>query len=352
MLLYIHIPFCDSKCYYCAFNSYADKIYLKKFYMNALLEQIKFELDRFEVKKKSIETIFIGGGTPSTIDAYMYEDIFTYIKPYLSNKVEVTTEANPNSATEKWLQGMNKIGINRISFGVQSFNDKKLKYLGRNHSAKVAINAIENAKKVGIVNLSLDLIHGVQKDNKILLKRDLDVAFSLPINHISTYHLSIEKRTKFDKDKVKNRDIIEEQRWFYEEIEGRGFKQYEISNFGKYICKHNLGYWKHKNYIGVGAGAVGFLKDRRFYPHKRIDRYIKDPLFAKIEILSKSDIKTEKIFLGLRSVVGIKKDIFSSDELSRVNILLKEDKLFQKEDKLYNNDYLLSDEIALFILSC
>ena len=316
-----------------------------------MIEQLKFELDRYEVKRGEIETVFIGGGTPSTIDFHMFEDIFFLLSSYLSNSAEITTEANPNSATLHWLSGMKGLGIDRVSFGVQSFDDKKLEYLGRNHSSKVAIEAIQNAHKIGISNLSLDLIHGITSDNKEILKKDLDIAFSLPINHISTYHLSIEKGTLFDKEGIKNKENVQEQRWLYEEIRKRGFKQYEISNFGTYISKHNLGYWQYKNYIGLGAGAVGFYKDRRFYPKKSVDMYIKEPLAFKVEKLKHQDIKTEKIFLGLRSIVGFDSEILNEKEGKKAQILLKEGKIYEKNGKYFNNDYLLSDEITLFILS-
>ena len=135
MLLYIHIPFCDSKCSYCAFNSYVDKFSQRERYMDALNVQLDFELKRFEVNSSNlIETVFIGGGTPSTVDPIFYTGIFDTIRPFLAPNAEITSEANPNSATSEWLKGMYALGVNRISFGVQSFNDEKLKILGRAHN--------------------------------------------------------------------------------------------------------------------------------------------------------------------------------------------------------------------------
>ena len=154
MLLYIHIPFCDSKCFYCAFNSYVDKFHLKEQYMSALKIQIEYELKRFKAKKNSIETIFIGGGTPSTVEPKLYSSIFELLSPYLQKDIEITSEANPNSATYEWLEGMYQLGVNRISFGVQSFNKTKLKLLNRAHTseeAKVALlQVLENiAMEIG-----------------------------------------------------------------------------------------------------------------------------------------------------------------------------------------------------------
>lgn len=124
MLLYIHIPYCDSKCHYCSFNSYVDKFDTRKEYMLALEKQLKYELKRFKVTSSSIETVFIGGGTPSTINPSLYKPIFEILKPLIQANAEITTEANPNSATKKWLKGMYELGVNRVSFGVQSFDKK------------------------------------------------------------------------------------------------------------------------------------------------------------------------------------------------------------------------------------
>ncbi len=351
MLLYIHIPFCDSKCHYCSFNSYVDKFDFRDSYAKAIIKQLKYELQRYSVHKQSIETIFIGGGTPSAMQASLYQELFENIKPYIAKNAEITTEANPNSASKSWLEQMKELGVNRVSFGVQSFDKDKLKYLGRNHSKEDAKNAIKNAYNAGIKNISLDLIHGCILDNKKLLQNDLDIAFSLPINHISSYSLSIEKNTKFYIKKEKNNGNIKEEQWFYDQIIKKGFSQYEISNFGKYRSIHNLGYWKYKDYIGIGAGAVGFLQNKRFYPYKNIEKYIKNPTFFDIENLSGKDIKTEKVFLGMRSIVGVNIDIFNKNELKKVKILEKEGKIRHINNIIFNNNYLLSDEISLFILS-
>jgi len=350
LLLYLHIPFCDSKCFYCSFNSYVDKFEYKKKYMEAVTKQFDYEAKKFDLKKNSLKTVFIGGGTPSSVAPELYVSFFEKISKYFDKEIEITTEANPNSASSSWIKGMKELGINRVSFGVQSFNDEKLKYLGRNHTSKSAVKAIENAYGIGIKNISLDIIHDTKIDNKKLLKNDLYLAKKLPVNHISSYSLTIEKDTKFYNIKEVPKDDIAEQIWFYKEIENAGFPRYEVSNFGRYICKHNVGYWKHKDYIGIGAGAVGFKKDKRFYPHRNIEQYISNPLYQNSENISKIELKEEKVFLGLRSFVGFEKKILNEKERSKVDILIKEKKVIQKNGKIYNLEYLLSDEIALFIL--
>jgi len=351
MLLYIHIPFCDSKCSYCAFNSYVDKFHLKDEYMKALRIQLEFELKRFNAEEKSIETLFIGGGTPSTVAPKLYKPIFKLLKPYLQENIEITSEANPNSATYEWLEGMKELGVNRISFGVQSFNKNKLKLLNRAHSPEQAISAVKNASKVGFKNISLDLIYATLGDTKELLNHDINTAFSLPINHISAYALTIEEGTAFFSQPKMAKEQLSITNWLFDSIKEKGFEQYEISNFGTYRSSHNLGYWKYKDYIGAGAGAVGKLKLQRFYPIKTIEEYIKNPLKIEIEELEAEDKKIEQLFLGFRSCVGVDKNIFTNSELQRANILLSEEKVYLKDGFFYNYDYLLADEITLFISS-
>lgn len=351
MLLYIHIPFCDSKCSYCAFNSYVDKFHLKVDYMNSLMIQLNYELKRFKVVANSIESIFIGGGTPSTIAPKLYQPLFELLKPYLKNNIEITSEANPNSASFEWLKGMKEIGVNRISFGVQSFNDKKLKLLNRSHSSNQAKKAVLDAKKVGFENISLDIIYATLGDTKELLDFDIKTAFELPINHISAYALTIEASTAFEDKPQMSNEKLSLTNWIFETISKNGFEQYEISNFGSYKSTHNLGYWQYKDYIGLGSGAVGKLDLQRFYPTTSVENYIKNPLDITIEELTIEDKKIEQIFLGLRSFVGIDENILNKDELEKAILLVKEKKLTKKKSSFYNHDFLLADEIALYLTS-
>ena len=348
MLLYIHIPFCDSKCSYCAFNSYVDKFPLRKSYMDGLLLQLRHEFERFGVTPKNrIETVFIGGGTPSTVSAELYAPLFEAIAPFLAEDAEVTSEANPNSATREWLEGMKTLGVNRISFGVQSFDDDKLKTLGRAHNTEHALRAIRDAAEIGYEHLSLDLIYGVAGETRELLERDFITAFSLPIDHISLYALTIEEGTLFEKSPEKAREDLETTRWLFDKIGKQGFTQYEISNFGRTRSRHNMGYWEHKPYIGLGSGAVGFLGRQRYYPSNSVEGYIADPLFCHVEELSDAELASEKLFLGFRSCVGVEAGLLTPAQQKQADLLVREGLLEFRNGRYTNTDYLLADEIAL-----
>jgi len=318
--------------------------------MEALKKQLKYELKRFDVQAQSIETIFIGGGTPSTVSPELYQPIFKLLQPFMKKDAEITTEANPNSATNTWLRGMFDLGVNRVSFGVQSFDKEKLKALNRAHSPKQAKEAILTAKEIGFKNLSLDLIYNYQGDTKELLKRDIEQAFELPINHLSAYELTIEGGTKFASTPSVRQENDELAFFVTDEIKKRGFEAYEISNFGSYQSEHNKGYWRLKNYMGVGAGAVGFLDKTRYYPTTDIDLYIKEPLNIHEEHLTDDELLTEKLFLGLRSCIGVKEEILNESMRKRANFLVEKEKLLKEKEVYKNSNFFIADELVLYIL--
>jgi oxygen-independent coproporphyrinogen-3 oxidase len=322
--------------------------------MQALKTQLKDEIDNYVIKhNKKIETVFIGGGTPSTIKAEEYKEVFELINPHLEKNAEITSEANPNSASRSWQEQMFKHGVKRISFGVQSFNKEKLKFLGRNHSVENATEAIKNASQIGFNSINCDIIYGVEGDSYQSIKKDFDMAFSLPITHISAYSLTIEEGTKFfssPKVKIDDEDLSYE---IFEYINKNNFIQYEISNFAKnenYKSKHNYGYWEHKEYLGIGCGAVGFYKNNRRYTNKDLDAYIKNPMDIEFESLSDDDIKTEKILLGFRCDNGVDIHLFTKEELGKIDTLIENDSLFINKRRVYNKNFLLADELALYIL--
>lgn len=318
--------------------------------MKAIVKQLEDDLQKYKIKETSIETVFIGGGTPSTVEPEDYAAFFKLLRPYLKDNCEITTEANPNSATKHWIEGMKNHGINRISFGTQSFNEEKLKFLNRAHSGEDTKIAVQTASDLGIKNLSIDLIYATSMDSRELLQEDLKQALALPINHLSAYALIIEEGTEFFKKPQVAKENFDDTVWLMQELEKAGLKQYEISNFGSYESQHNKGYWEYKNYLGIGAGAVGCVDATRTYTHSDVDAYIKDPLFKELEHLSDEDQLSEKILLAMRSNVGFDVDLLGTEQLKRLKILLDEKKLYEKAGRIYNENYLLADEIALFLL--
>lgn len=351
MHIYIHIPFCESKCPYCAFGSYTDKFDLVQKYFNAL----KFEISNFLQNNPNlkISTLFFGGGTPSSVGAEFYAKIFEILKPKFTKFAEITSEANPNSANLKWLKQMRELGLNRISFGAQSFSEKKLKFLGRIHNSNQIHKAVQNANLAGFKNINLDLIYGSKFDDKKNIEFEISNLEKLQISHISAYSLSLEEKTPFFGKENFKKDSVRLANFLFEKLANLGFFQYEISNFAKKnkICKHNLAYWQGKNYAGFGAFSVGTNGSKRLYSAQNLNEYIKNPLEKIVENLSKFDKKNEAIFLGARSIVGINSQILNQNELEKAKILTKNKKLKFDGKIFYNQNYLLADEIALFITS-
>ncbi|PAF48462.1 coproporphyrinogen III oxidase [Helicobacter sp. 12S02634-8] len=347
MILYIHIPFCTSKCGYCAFNSYDNQDTLKEPYIKALSKDLEYALGQ---NSAVIDSIFFGGGTPNSIGVKDYATIFQTI--HQSAKVhsdcEITAEANPDLISKQWCDGLKSLGLNRISMGVQSFFADKLQFLQREHNDKEVFNAIDTTAQSGIENISIDLIYDTPQDNKDRIFQEIQNASKLPINHLSAYSLSIEKDTKLAGLYEQN----PQKYCFFEEIRDalkqQGFSQYEVSNYTRgYKVKHNLAYWAAQEYIGCGAGAVGRIGDYRIYSHSSIKTYIQNPLEKRKEFLSAKDFRLESIFLGLRCEIGVAKSLLNA---GKINILLAENKCHLKGDRLVANDYFLADEIALWLL--
>ncbi|BCX79666.1 radical SAM family heme chaperone HemW [Campylobacter sp. 19-13652] len=346
MLLYIHIPFCESKCPYCAFGSLVGQKDKFKAYFKALIKDFdSFSKDLAGVK---FETVFIGGGTPSVVDAALYEELFLKISPFLEKEAEITSEANPNSASFEWISKMKEFGLNRLSMGAQSFYNDKLKMLGRTHDKSAVFKAVEAAKKAGLKRISVDLIYGTALDNKERIKGEVAAIKSLNISHASAYTLTLEEGTPFQNRLELSKDDEALARLVKDELENVGLKRYEVSNFGD-ICRHNLGYWQGKEYLGIGAYSVGFLGGARLYAPKSLNQYLASPNSRQKEVLSSDDMVLERLFLGLRSCVGVEIKSLPNAWQEKAQTLINEKKLEQRGDKIYAKEYLLADELALYI---
>jgi len=313
--VYIHIPFCKSKCQYCDFNSYDSKDYLMDSYVEALCKEI--DLYYYKIKNKKITSIYIGGGTPSYLKASLIKKILS--KFDFDNKCEVSIEINPETVSDIKLKAYKDMGINRLSFGVQSLNDKLLRLMGRIHNKDTAINTIKLAKDIGFKNISVDLMFGYPLQPFEMYKQTLEGIVKLNIQHISCYSLKIEKDTPLYTMMHKNMlpEVDEElDRKMYHFtnsfLRKNDIFQYEISNYAKmgYKCKHNIGYWKLDDYIGFGISAHSYFENKRFNNSEDIVEYIRGIKNNKLQIIfeeniDKEESKKEYIILGLRLNSGI-----------------------------------------------
>ena len=275
--LYIHMPFCSRKCLYCDFYS---KIYdpvQASSYIDILLKQLK-ELEGH------FSTVYIGGGTPTVLDNKLLEKLLKAVAARSASAQEFTVEANPDSLDDEKIRLLAGCGVNRLSIGVQSLDERKLKKLGRIHSAEKARESVRLAAKMGFSNISADIIFGVWDETLDALKKDLDEILKLPLTHISCYSLTYEKDTPLF-SAVKNKSVapLEDDlvAAMYEtaidRLALRGFKQYEVSNFAKvgYECAHNLNYWDNEPYVGLGASAVSYIDGVRAKNVPSVGEYIK-----------------------------------------------------------------------------
>ena len=256
--LYIHYPWCLKKCPYCDFNSHDSEI--EDGYIQALLKDLDGDLDY--VQQRKINSIFIGGGTPSLMSMKNVTDLFVGLNERLefSPNIEITLEANPGTFEVGRFSEYRNIGINRLSIGVQSFNDEQLKFLGRIHSGKEAQDAIVKAQNVGFDNLNIDLMYGLKGQSIEECMNDVTSAISLNPSHISFYQLTLEPNTLFSKfppNLPSDEDIWKIGERGSELLNQRGFHQYEISAYSTLPSKHNMNYWEFGDYIGIGAGAHG-----------------------------------------------------------------------------------------------
>ncbi|GMB96038.1 radical SAM family heme chaperone HemW [Helicobacter sp. NHP22-001] len=342
--LYIHVPFCTSKCGYCAFNSFSGLDSLKDAYVEALIVDLKDSLKSTPV----LSSIFIGGGTPNTLEPKHYEYIFNTIATHTTSaqNIEITLEANPDLITKEWCKTLRALGANRLSLGVQSFFADKLRFLQREHSQQDIFKALEIAHTCGFNHLSIDLIYNTPLDMPARLKAECMQANTLPIDHLSAYSLTLEDNTRLAKSTAPSA-LLNADSTLQNILKDLGFTPYEVSNYAKpYQVQHNLGYWAGCEYLGCGAGAVGRMGKERFYKQKYVLAYIKDPLKRRIEHLSDQDLEFERLFLGLRCVLGVE---LKGLDPKKTQTLVEEEKCKISNQRLVACDFFLADEIALWL---
>ncbi|MBI2487808.1 MAG: radical SAM family heme chaperone HemW [Deltaproteobacteria bacterium] len=377
--VYVHIPYCVKKCPYCDFNSYGvGKRIPEEEYTEAVLKELDFY--RGSIEKRPLSSIFFGGGTPSLFSSESIGKIIDKIEgiTFPLDSLEVSLEVNPKTADLEKLKSFREVGVNRISVGVQSFSERKLKILGRINLPDDSRRVLEEISRAGFVNFNLDLMYGVSFETLDEWRLDLEKALEFNTNHISAYCLTIEDDTEFgtlysqNKLPLPDEDLLTDMITFTSEfLERAGYTQYEISNFAKpgFECRHNLLYWRGENYLGLGAGAHSHLPlnddlswGMRFSNLKNPALYMKTvkqgkkPL-AFTEFLNKQEALEDRVLMGLRLREGI--NILNLEErfgirpsTNRLGILINDGFINISDDflQLSKKGILVSDELILKVL--
>ncbi|GCF92766.1 coproporphyrinogen III oxidase [Enterococcus florum] len=354
---YIHIPFCEHICYYCDFN----KVFIEgqpvDEYIEALLLEAQLMVESYPVKKS--ETLYIGGGTPTSLNTQQLERLVSGIREILPfSDGEFTVEANPGDLTAEKLDVLKAYGVNRLSMGVQTFENRLLKKIGRKHSAEDVYQTIDLLEKNQFDNISIDLIYALPGQTLESFRDTIKRAIELDLPHYSLYSLILENKTMFmnwvRKGRLELPDQEVEAQMFLETIEAMekaGRHQYEISNFAKkgYESRHNLVYWNNQHYFGIGAGASGYINNTRYKNHGPIQHYLHPlkekqlPVIEK-EILTEKEQIEEEMFLGLRKLSGVKKAAFK--EKFKLSL---EDVYSQPINSLVSEGLLENTDTAVFL---
>ena len=315
--LYIHVPFCRSKCAYCDFYSITETSQVES-YLHALSR----EMEHYREFAPLFNTVYIGGGTPSCLCTRQLADILRHIRKnfVIAPDSEITVEVNPGDMVETAMIELHDAGFNRVSIGVQSFDDKLLGYLGRRHSGYDGCVAIEAARKAGFVNVGIDLIYGVPGQPFELWQQSMETALGFSPEHLSCYELTLEEGTPLH-HRIKRGETGlpgEEEAYRYfsmtsDYLEGQGYTHYEVSNFARrpsLVSRHNHKYWDHTPYLGLGPAAHSFKGTRRWWNHRSLERYARDvedrhPPLGGEENLSPDELRLEALYFGFRTIQGI-----------------------------------------------
>lgn len=316
--IYVHIPFCKRKCYYCDFVSYDNKYEKIDSYVETVKKEIEDTSNEF-TKNHIVSTIYFGGGTPSFLESKYIKLLLENIRRNfnVSSNAEITLEVNPGTITEEKLKTYQMCGINRLSIGLQTTNDNLLKKIGRIHTYSEFLSTYNLARKLGFSNINVDLIFSLPDESLDDLKLDLEKIIELSPEHISTYSLIVENGTKIkelieenaDGYNLPSEDIERQMYWYIKNtLEEKGYRHYEISNFAKegYESKHNLNCWNQKEYFGFGAAAHSFIDGIRFSNKKILSEYIFNFKSRDIEEkMNREELAKEYMMLGLRKIDGV-----------------------------------------------
>lgn len=351
--IYIHIPFCKTKCTYCDFYSKTD--YSQK---GALVEAMIREIEiRKNYVDEPVSTIYFGGGTPSTLSVIdiesLLKSLFSTFK--VEDGAEITLEANPDDLTSGYLSQLRKTGVNRLSMGIQSFDDTQLKAINRRHTAQTALQSIEAARRAGFENISIDLIFGLPGQNAESWKKQVDMAMKLRVEHISAYGLTYEEGTplwyQMKSGKVTPADdetMIEMYHYLVKTCSENNFEQYEISNFARsgFRSRHNSSYWKQKPYLGIGPAAHSYNGFSRQWNVSSVTQYCKktgnDDIFYESETLSTQDKYNDFVMVSLRTLEGIDLTMLKTQFGEKLHdYCMKSAEKYIRNSKLFLNDSFL-----------
>ena len=318
--LYIHIPFCNKICDYCDFT----KLQYFRNFASKYLEALKEELNSYQIK--DLKTIYVGGGTPTALEDDLFEELLVIIDQYTSGVQEYTFEANPESLSLNKIKLLKSHGVNRVSLGVQTTDDKIIQAVNRDHSFEQVKTAVENLKDNGIDNINVDLILGLPHTSEKILRKDLENILSLNVKHVSCYGLTVNPHTVlFNKGfKEPEGDVL---RQYYdiveEELVKSGFIHYEVSNWAKpgYQSEHNLTYWRNEQYFGCGLGASGYLGETRYKNTVNLSQYLERVFVSEKEEVSSRDKLTYQIMLNLRTTEGFNIE-FVKDKTKEIEELI------------------------------
>ncbi len=357
--VYIHIPFCNYICAYCDFC----KVFYNKEYVSKYLDALEKEI-KVNYKGQVITSLYIGGGTPSSLSIDELKKLFNIISVFnLSKDCEITMEANADSLSLDKIKLLKDFGVNRVSLGVETINENLQDILERRTSKDVVIKCINNLKNIGITNINVDLIYAIEGETLNDLKKDIDFLLSLDVTHISTYSLIIEDNTKLKINGIKNVDKSID-REMYDMIssilKNNNYIHYEISNFSKegYLSKHNLKYWYNLEYYGFGVGASSYIDNIRYSNTRSITNYIGGKNIIDKDIVTIKDKIFYEIMLGFRTDMGINKNNFKNkyniniEEIFNYKLLVKNNILEETSNylKVREEYFYVLDEVILKFL--
>ena len=354
--IYVHIPFCKKKCYYCDFVSYANK----EEYINRYVKALEKECDTYNLNQYNVTSIFIGGGTPSYIESKYIKEILEKIKSKfkINNNCEITIEINPGTVDVQKLKQYKDIGINRLSIGLQSVNNTLLKQIGRIHTYEDFLETYNTAKKIGFENINIDLILAIPNQTLEDIKNQMNEILKLNPTHISTYSLIIEEGTPMEKMVQEKKYSLPDENterkiyWYVKNIlEKNGYIHYEISNFAKRKKEsiHNKNCWEQKEYIGLGVAAHSYIGNIRYSNIENIEKYISNIEEGKVYInkiihekQSTIDKQKEYMLLGLRKIEGVSVNKFKNKFIENPIFLFKKefDKLEKEKLIEIDGDYI------------